>query len=185
MSESNSTPNSVQYKSLEFMGFPAYRVGNDGSVWSLYCKAGSDGHASVVGTTWKRLHPGGKGYSVACLFSKGVRHYEKVCRLVLMAFVGPCPEGMEACHFPDNDKRNDKLSNLQWGTRKENNQHRVIHKTSAGERNSSSVLTNEDVLKIRSMWTEERGQINRMAIQYQVNWSTIERIVKRKKWKHI
>jgi hypothetical protein len=29
-----------------------------------------------------------------------------VHRLVLAAFVGPCPPGMEACHFPDRDPMN-------------------------------------------------------------------------------
>jgi hypothetical protein len=39
-----------------------------------------------------------------------------VHHLVLEAFVGPCPEGMECLHgddIPDNNI----LSNLQWGTR--------------------------------------------------------------------
>lgn len=41
-------------------------------------------------------------------------------RLVLEAFVGPCPDGMEARHFPDNDPANCKLVNLSWGTRSQN-----------------------------------------------------------------
>lgn len=43
-----------------------------------------------------------------------------VHRLVLEAFVGPCPEGMEACHFPDRDPSNNRLENLRWGTHREN-----------------------------------------------------------------
>jgi len=42
-----------------------------------------------------------------------------VHRLVLEAFVGPCPEGMESLHA-DDAKRNNHLANLRWGTRKEN-----------------------------------------------------------------
>lgn len=42
-------------------------------------------------------------------------------RLVLEAFVGPCPEGMEALHW-DDDHDNNHLSNLRWGTRTENMQ---------------------------------------------------------------
>lgn len=42
-----------------------------------------------------------------------------VHRLVLSAFVGPCPKGCEGLH--DDDKRtNNRLSNLRWGTRAEN-----------------------------------------------------------------
>lgn len=39
-----------------------------------------------------------------------------VHRLVLEAFVGPCPDGMEACHH-DDDPTNNHLSNLRWDTR--------------------------------------------------------------------
>lgn len=39
--------------------------------------------------------------------------------LVLEAFVGPRPEGMQACHWDDNP-HNNKLENLRWGTPSEN-----------------------------------------------------------------
>lgn len=42
-----------------------------------------------------------------------------VHRLVLEAFVGPCPANMEALHH-DGDKTNCTLSNLRWGTSAEN-----------------------------------------------------------------
>ena len=47
-----------------------------------------------------------------------------VHRLVLEAFVGPCPEGMEACHW-DDDPTNNQLSNLRWAPRSENNHDRA------------------------------------------------------------
>lgn len=40
-------------------------------------------------------------------------------RLVLEAFVGPCPPGMEALHW-DDDADNNTLPNLRWGTRADN-----------------------------------------------------------------
>jgi len=43
----------------------------------------------------------------------------KVHRLVLLAFVGAPPKGMEACHY-DGDPQNNNLSNLRWDTAKEN-----------------------------------------------------------------
>lgn len=42
-----------------------------------------------------------------------------VHRVVLEAFVGPCPDGMEACHL-DDDPTNNHLSNLRWDTRSGN-----------------------------------------------------------------
>ena len=42
-----------------------------------------------------------------------------VHRLVLEAFVGPCPPGHQACHWDDNPANN-RLDNLRWATRHEN-----------------------------------------------------------------
>jgi len=39
--------------------------------------------------------------------------------LVLEAFVGPCPPGMECCHGPGGADDN-TLANLSWGTRSKN-----------------------------------------------------------------
>lgn len=42
-----------------------------------------------------------------------------VAILVLEAFVGLCPDGMECCHYDDN-QTNNKLSNLRWDTHANN-----------------------------------------------------------------
>lgn len=47
-------------------------------------------------------------------------------RLVLEAFVGPCPDGMEALHS-DGNKTNNNVDNLRWGTPSENNRDIVKH----------------------------------------------------------
>jgi hypothetical protein len=58
------------------------------------------------------------GYSKVCL---GGVNWRLVHRLVLTAFVGPCPDGMECLH--GNDVRTDnRLANLSWGTHEENQQ---------------------------------------------------------------
>jgi hypothetical protein len=44
---------------------------------------------------------------------------KRIHQLVLLAFVGPCPEGMEVLHWDDNSANN-RLSNLRYGTRSEN-----------------------------------------------------------------
>jgi len=40
-------------------------------------------------------------------------------RLVLSAFMGPCPHGHEGCHR-DGDPQNNRAENLYWGTRSQN-----------------------------------------------------------------
>lgn len=52
---------------------------------------------------------------------KDARHFDRlVSRLVLEAFVGSCPPGMQARHVNDPDARNNALDNLAWGTPLEN-----------------------------------------------------------------
>lgn len=51
-----------------------------------------------------------------------------VHRLVLEAFIGPCPSGQECCH-DDGDPANNHLGNLRWDSRSENHLDRVRHGT--------------------------------------------------------
>lgn len=77
----------------------------------------------------KMLIPGKTGdrFTVALCNEQGIRsHY--VHELVLTAFVGPCPEGMEGCHNNGNGLFN-SLTNLRWDTRSENTFDRVRHGT--------------------------------------------------------
>jgi hypothetical protein len=55
--------------------------------------------------------------------SKPVSRY--VHRLVLEAFEGLCPEGFQACHFPD--RASPRRENLRWDTRAENARDQSAH----------------------------------------------------------
>lgn len=59
------------------------------------------------------------GYWHVALCADGVVKRVRIHKLVLEAFVGPCPEGQEARHLDDNRDDN-RLANLVWGTRREN-----------------------------------------------------------------
>jgi hypothetical protein len=52
----------------------------------------------------------------------------RVHRLVLEAFIGPLPDGMEVRHL-DDDPNNNHLTNLVYGTRSENMHDRVSNGT--------------------------------------------------------
>lgn len=60
--------------------------------------------------------------------AKGKRKSYGVHVLVLLAFVGPRPNGYEGCHF-DGDPSNNRLSNLRWDSRSENQKDRARHGT--------------------------------------------------------
>lgn len=64
---------------------------------------------------------GAQGYPIVQLHEDGASRVFNVHTLVLEAFVGPCPQGMEARHA-DHNRKNCCLSNLSWGTSKENHE---------------------------------------------------------------
>lgn len=68
------------------------------------------------------------GYQWMHLFNDGRKRAIAVHTLVLLAFVGPRPEGMECRHL-DGDPTNNRPTNLAWGTHTENNRDRVRHGT--------------------------------------------------------
>lgn len=78
-----------------------------------------------------RPHLTGKGYYKVDLFQRP----QKVAHLVLLAFVGARPDGMQVAHN-DGNPLNNKLNNLRYATASSNQMDRVIHGTSnRGERN--------------------------------------------------
>lgn len=78
----------------------------------------------------RKVHVVKQGYLRTSLSASDRKQNFLVHRLVLAAFVGPCPEGMEALHL-DNDPSNNRLDNLKWGTPSEN----VLAQVAAGTHN--------------------------------------------------
>lgn len=67
------------------------------------------------------MRPGtnGRYLNVGLTDGLGRTRYQLVHRLVLRAFVGPCPDGQEVMHL-NHDRRDNRLSNLRYGTHSEN-----------------------------------------------------------------
>lgn len=131
------------------------------------------------------------GYRRCSLRQNGRNLKRRVHRLVLFAFVGPCPPGHQAAHL-DGDQTNNTLSNLKWVTPKENSGHRIIHGTQpAGEDHWRSELNSKKVLQIRKEYwfrigpTGPSSNSKELSERYGVNQSTIRSIVRRKTWKHL
>lgn len=60
-----------------------------------------------------------KLYRSVCLYLRGSKRMHLVHVLVLEAFVGPRPSGLETCHNNGNPADN-RVVNLRWGTRESN-----------------------------------------------------------------
>ncbi len=110
----------------------------------------------------------------------------KVHRLVLESFVGPPPKGTECRHFPDRDTANNRLENLQWGTKKENASDKAIHGTEQrGEEKPLHKLTEQQVLDIRSEYASGGVTMMGLAEEYKVSDVTIFKAIRKKTWRHI
>jgi hypothetical protein len=103
---------------------------------------------------------------------------------MLEAFVGPCPPGEEGLHG-DGDMFNNTISNLRWGTRRENVHDSMKHGTlPVGERAAASKRTEREVLDIRSAH-ESGASMSALARQYGMALASIQAIVKGRSWKHV
>ena len=132
--------------------------------------------------------PDHNGYIQVGLTRDHKRHPRTLHRLVLESFVGLRPQGHEANH-KDGQKRNNRLSNLEWVTHLENCHHaftnglRKPYQGALGESNPHAKLTRREVQHIRA--SSGRITQNRLAQQYGVSQSAISAIVQRLTWRQV
>jgi len=130
-----------------------------------------------------KLSPNKKDGYVKVTLCKNKRHKDfRVHTLVLLCFVGECPEGTQGCH-KDGIKLNNGLSNLKYGTAKDNALDRLYHgRTASGERNGNSVLKSDAVAFIRS---HVDWPLKKLSEKFGVCINTIYKVQQHKIWKHI
>lgn len=127
-----------------------------------------------------------QGYLRAWLYCNGTRKKFRVHRLVLISFVGPCPDGLEACHG-DTDKKNNRLSNLRWDTQQGNREDSIRHgkiAIVAGERHHSAKLTDFKVRLVLAL-LGCRARQKQIASLFAVGEATIGDIASGRSWAHI
>lgn len=124
------------------------------------------------------------GYHQVVLTSKGKAETFPVHTLVLLAFRGPKPRSDMECRHLDGNPGNNRLSNLKWGTKKENQQDRIRHGTDDnGEKSANARLTTSQVLAIRAEYKTGRISQSKLARKYGVRQGTISNILRRITWK--
>lgn len=123
------------------------------------------------------------GHRYVSFWKDGKSYKRYVHRLVVEAFLGPIPDGMQVCHN-DGDPANNQLENLRVDTAKGNAADTVKHGTRVnGERNGHAKLTKADVDRIRSLAGSRRGIQRELACYYGVSEVTISQIVNYKVWR--
>jgi hypothetical protein len=164
----------------EVPGWPDYAVSDMGQVKRIRKPRSGRGR---VGMILKARIPGGAKYPRLNLTCDGVVTDWAVHRLVMHAFVGPCPDGKEVNHI-DGNKLNQALANLEYVTRSENLRHAFVTglKTAAGEKNSRAKLTEQAVASIKAEYTGAYGQCAALALKYGVSHATVQDIVHGRHW---
>lgn len=166
------------------VGFSNYEVSNLGRVRRSV--------AGVSGATLGRVlrltsQPSGHWYVT---MSHGGRvTKQRIHRMVLTTFVGPCPPGMEGCHN-DGDPANNRLDNLRWDTPVANAADKKRHGTDShpaysrkGEEHPGSLLKEGDVREIRKRLADGESR-TAVARDYGVNRTTVSDIGRGKTWRH-
>lgn len=165
-------------------GFPRYAINESGIILSA-CPRNGIGKpmpwTDAKRLVWKKDKDG--YYQVGLCHDGQVRQI-KVHKLVLLTFIGPCPQGMQCRHI-DGNQTNNHVSNLAWGSSLENQRDRILHGTSnIGDRNANAKLKDSDVLEIRAR-AANGETLTAIAKDFAVYKGTISKIVLRHNWKHV
>lgn len=167
-------------------GFPGYEVSNQGRVRSFW-QRGVGRRCYLTDMPRRILRPCiiTTGYLGVNLFKNGNIFPRMVHRLVLLAFVGQCSSGMEACHN-DGNKINNHLFNLRWDTRSNNELDKRKHgKDSRGERHYNAKLTEAQVKQIRTLYSQGSYTYEKLGEIFSVTSRNIDFVVNKQTWKHI
>jgi hypothetical protein len=163
-----------------------YRVGSDGSIWTRKIRVKGNRSGWTLGPRWRRLKPAinRDGYPIVEIRGKTLR----VHHLILKSFIGPRPEGMQACHVND-DPQDNRLSNLKWGTARENVADarlngRLVINIFMYDQYPKAKLNPDKAREIRRRHAagETHGLLAR---EFRVDPKTIWHIVRNLRWRHV
>lgn len=138
-----SNPNPGFYNMEEWMviyGFEEYDVSNHGRIRSW-----KSGNPEIL-----KPHIGKEGYCTISLYDVKEQSVKRVHRLVALAFI-PNPENKSEVNHKDGDKSNNRIGNLEWCTKSENELHayKIGLKNAKGGNNGRSKLNEFQVRVIR------------------------------------
>lgn len=167
----------VEYRDVP--GREGFRVGSDGSFWTRWKRSAGGpkiGSFMYMSDEWRRLNVYLRKGRAIVAFGKGDQ--TALGRLILSTFIGPCPSNAECCHDPDNDPMNCSLSNLRWGTSKENTGDQRRHGTLVGgERHGMAKLSNDQIDEIRLLASRKTMTQRQIAGRYGISQGHVSMVV--------
>lgn len=169
----------------EIPKIPGYRFGDDGTVWACWKRVGQgkgNGTKIVLTNTWRELKP--KGDPLGYKLIRTLKRNWPVHSLVLIAFKGPRPEGMECRHLNGNPGDN-RLENLAWGTHVENMADREKHGRTAHQCGESHGMHRLEAKEVAELRRERAAGVPAkvLAKKYKISQSQVFRIINGERWK--
>lgn len=156
-----------------------YEVSDLGRVRSLPRRPGTPGNLILKPTV------NNTGYHCVGPSLNGKQRVIHIHVLVLAAFEGPCPAGMEVLHGPGG-RLDNRLVNLSYGTRSQNNGPDRVRDGTAirGEQVKTRKLTDAIVAECRRRHAggETRSALAR---EFGVSWITMNRAITGMYWAHV
>lgn len=157
-----------------------YEVSYNGEVRSVDRRTQRGNQTVFLRGQYLKQYTNSHGYKNVKLARPGETWSTRVHRLVLEAFVGPCPDGMECRHLNNNPSDN-RLENLAWGTKVENGVDRSKNGLNKGERQNTAKLTAFQVFMLRER-PKYRGIIRDIAAEFGITTDQASRIRSGKQW---
>lgn len=166
----------------------SYRVGSTGLIYSKTRWSLREGKPYQK-LTGKYIKPwrDTRGYVQVYLCKNGKTKPVGVHRLVAQAFI-PNPENKKTVNHLNGDLKDNRVSNLEWATQKENNQHAYktgLMNPSKGETHYKAKLTRSKALEIRRRFNLNKKEDSaiKLATEYGVSEATIRQVLKNITWK--
>lgn len=161
---------------LSYLG---YSITSDGQVFShrrRFGKGKGNGGGVIIDNAYCRtMNPyvGHGGYLYVSVSTKRGQRSVAIHTLLLDAFIGKRPKNKETRHL-DGNPLNNNLTNICYGSRKENAADKVKH----GRSHNKEIFNKQQILQIRDFHKNET--IASIARRFAVSESCIRDIVKRK-----
>ena len=170
---------------LHVPSFPGYCVGDNGTVWSCLRQRGGPVRGYDFSNPWKELKFKVCASGHLSISLGGVWKNAHVHRVVMLAFVGPLPDGMQTRHLNGNPSDN-RLANLSYGTPKDNSADSIKHGTIAtGKRHGTKRKLTEDQVREIKCLLKSGATIRVIAEQYGVGTMTVGHIKLGATWKWV
>lgn len=166
-------------------GYPAYRIYDSGIIescwiWGPYYPGMKSKHK------WRELPRRYKedGYiPVQLSDGNGKIIRTHLHRLLAISFISPPPTKKSVVRHLDGNPRNNAISNLAWGSYKDNEDDKIAHGT-WNTRNGGAKLTPDQVIEIRLKCKNGEKQED-LSKEYGVSRPTITRIANKTIWRDL